>query len=84
MIAQVNILFSKIARFDFPSHWPNMLMDIFATMKGSEDVENVHRVFLVLQHILKELSTKRLPADQKLLVEVSLNGHLTFGFKLSI
>lgn len=74
------MIFSKVARFDFPSHWPNMLMDIFATVKGSEDIGDVHRVFLVLQHILKELSTKRLPADQKLLAEVIFNQYLISTF----
>lgn len=38
-------------------------------MSSSQTSE--HRIYLVLQQILKELSSKRLPADQKLLHEVT-------------
>ncbi|GMH34265.1 hypothetical protein BSKO_02099 [Bryopsis sp. KO-2023] len=71
VIAQVNVIFSKIARFDFPTHWPSLFSDVFGTLGPKKTPEAAYRVYLVLQHVLKELSTKRLPADQKLFAEVT-------------
>lgn len=71
VVAQLNIIFAKVARFDYPVHWPTLFSDIFGLMTTSETLQ--YRIFLVLQQILKELSSKRLPADQKLMHEVIPN-----------
>jgi hypothetical protein len=65
------VLISKIARFDYPREWPD-LFSVLAQQLHSADVLASHRIFLILFRTLKELSTKRLTADQKTFAEVSL------------
>ena len=53
--------------------------DIFAVLVQrlqSGDVLLSERVYMVLNQVLKELSTKRLIADQKNLMEVNIDGFL--------
>ncbi|KAJ8445940.1 hypothetical protein Cgig2_009869 [Carnegiea gigantea] len=58
------VLISKIARFDYPKEWPD-LITVLAQQLQSADVLSSHRIFLILFRILKELSTKRLTSDQR-------------------
>lgn len=64
------VLISKIARFDYPREWPD-LFSVLAQQLHSADVLASHRIFLILFRTLKELSTKRLTADQKTFAEIS-------------
>jgi len=48
------------------------LFSVLAQQLHSADVLASHRIFLILFRTLKELSTKRLTADQKTFAEVSL------------
>ncbi|XP_065852108.1 uncharacterized protein [Euphorbia lathyris] len=64
------VLISKIARFDYPKEWPE-LFSILAHQLQSADVLTSHRIFLILFRTLKELSTKRLTADQRNFAEIS-------------
>ncbi|KAG7576545.1 Importin-beta N-terminal domain [Arabidopsis thaliana x Arabidopsis arenosa] len=64
------VLISKIARFDYPREWPD-LFSVLAQQLHSADVLASHRIFLILFRTLKELSTKRLPADQRTFAEIS-------------
>ncbi|KAH1123404.1 hypothetical protein J1N35_006564 [Gossypium stocksii] len=58
------VLISKIARFDYPREWPE-LFSFLAQQLPSADVLTSHRIFMILFRTLKELSTKRLTADQR-------------------
>ncbi|PPR86556.1 hypothetical protein GOBAR_AA34135 [Gossypium barbadense] len=58
------VLISKIARFDYPREWPE-LVSFLAQQLPSADVLTSHRIFMILFRTLKELSTKRLTADQR-------------------
>ncbi|GLT55700.1 hypothetical protein SLA2020_287960 [Shorea laevis] len=64
------VLISKIARFDYPREWPE-LFSILAQQLQSADVLTSHRIFMILFRTLKELSTKRLTADQRNFAEIS-------------
>ncbi|XP_043815485.1 importin-11 isoform X2 [Manihot esculenta] len=64
------VLISKIARFDYPKEWPE-LFSVLAHQLQSADVLTSHRIFTILFRTLKELSTKRLTADQRNFAEIS-------------
>ncbi|KAF2306412.1 hypothetical protein GH714_017776 [Hevea brasiliensis] len=64
------VLISKIARFDYPKEWPE-LFSVLARQLQSADVLTSHRIFMILFRTLKELSTKRLTADQRNFAEIS-------------
>ncbi|GAV73577.1 IBN_N domain-containing protein [Cephalotus follicularis] len=64
------VLISKIARFDYPKDWPQ-LFSVLAQQLQSADVLTSHRIFMILFRTLKELSTKRLTADQRNFAEIS-------------
>ncbi|XP_028549715.1 importin-11 isoform X2 [Dendrobium catenatum] len=67
---QLADLISKIARIDYPKEWPE-LFSLLAQQLQSADILASHRVFMVLFRTLKELSTKRLSADQRTFSEVA-------------
>ncbi|KAM7265594.1 hypothetical protein ACFE04_003277 [Oxalis oulophora] len=62
------VLISKIARFDYPREWPE-LFSVLSQQLQSADVLTSHRIFMILFRTLKELSTKRLTADQRTFAE---------------
>ncbi|XP_022767781.1 importin-11-like isoform X2 [Durio zibethinus] len=64
------VLISKIARFDYPREWPELFSFLVQQLQ-SADVLTSHRVFMILFRTLKELSTKRLTADQRNFAEIS-------------
>ncbi|KAH9736649.1 Importin N-terminal domain-containing protein [Citrus sinensis] len=71
MVAQMlAVLISKIARFDYPREWPQ-LFSVLAQQLQAADVLTSHRIFMILFRTLKELSTKRLTADQRNFAEIS-------------
>ena len=73
---QIALVYAKVARSDYPREWPSLFHDLLsnldtaAAMPGSSGTLMVRRVYLVLHHVLKELSSKRLGADQKNFAEV--------------
>ncbi|CAA0836277.1 ARM repeat superfamily protein [Striga hermonthica] len=64
------VLISKIARFDYPKEWPDLLSAL-AQQLQSADILTSHRIYLILFRILKELSTKRLAPDQRTYTEIA-------------
>ena len=73
---QVAIVFAKIARTDYPKEWASLFEDLTSRLQ-TNSVLTTRRVYLALHHILKELSSKRLAADQRSFAEVRLyqNAH---------
>ncbi|GFR48983.1 hypothetical protein Agub_g11001, partial [Astrephomene gubernaculifera] len=67
---QVALVYAKIARFDYPGEWPSLFNDLMANL-GSGNPLVVRRVYLILHHVLKELSSKRLAADQANFAQVT-------------
>jgi len=70
LAVQVAVVFAKIARNDYPRQWPSVFVDLSALMQTGSTL-SVRRVYLVLHHILKELSSKRLASDQRNFANVS-------------
>ena len=66
----IAVTFAKVARADYPRAWPSLFQDIMAIMSGSAALAT-RRGYLVLHHIIKELSSMRLPADKRNFAEVS-------------
>lgn len=74
---QVALVYAKIARNDYPREWPALFHDLLSNLdtsgqSSSTSTLTVRRVYLILHHIVKELSSKRLFADQKNFAEVSV------------
>lgn len=69
---QVAVTFAKVARCDYPRNWPGLLGDLAGRVRGpgGPGALPARRAFLVLHHILKELSSRRLMADQRTFAEV--------------
>ncbi|KAG2446835.1 hypothetical protein HYH02_008395 [Chlamydomonas schloesseri] len=74
---QVALVYAKVARFDYPAEWPGLFSDLLANVNGGSAL-TVRRVYLILHHVLKELSSKRLVADQAHFAQVTelLFGHV--------
>ncbi len=67
---QTAVVLAKVARQDFPKSWPSLFTDLLgrlhaATEAGPTGTLTARRCYLALHHTLKELSTKRLAADQR-------------------
>eukprot|EP00878_Enallax_costatus_P025072 GHUV01026793.1.p1 GENE.GHUV01026793.1~~GHUV01026793.1.p1 ORF type:complete len:237 (+),score=29.13 GHUV01026793.1:355-1065(+) len=81
---QIALVIAKVARFDFPTQWPTLFHDLLAGITpvpqavgapadGQQPPPSpllVRRTYFVLHHVLKELSSKRLAADQKAFAQV--------------
>lgn len=81
---QVALVYAKIARSDYPRDWPSLFHDLLANLNtagqsSSSSTLTIRRVYLILHHIIKELSSKRLFADQKNFSEVGWRGGGTRG-----
>jgi hypothetical protein len=68
------LVFAKIARIDYPRYWPSLVDDLLAVTAEGDGLRR-RRAYLVLHHVLKELSSKRLSADQRTFAEVGLLPH---------
>ena len=80
---QVALVYAKIARYDYPSEWPTLFSDLMGCLAAASSSTPpsallVRRVYLILHHVLKELSSKRLPADKRTFAEV---GGFSGGFR---
>ena len=49
---------------DYPRYWPGLVDDLLAVLRGGDALRR-RRGYLVLHHVLKELSSKRLASDQR-------------------
>lgn len=64
LAVQVAVVLSKVARHDFPRAWPALFSDLLALLAGAGQLLQ-RRVHLTMHHVLKELASKRLAADQR-------------------
>lgn len=71
---QLAVIVSKMARFDYPKSWPQLFPELLSRMPPPTSADSIQsnavvatprRTLLVLHHVLKELSSKRLASDQK-------------------
>jgi hypothetical protein len=64
---QVSVLVARIARFDFPQDWPNILAEIFSLISGSGEGNYVvwSRYLFGMNQVCKSLVSKTLPLCRK-------------------
>lgn len=61
---QAAVAIAKIARFDFPKEWPELLPALVQAVQAHDSLVQ-HRALLVLHHVIKSLASKRLGADRR-------------------
>lgn len=66
------VLISKIARIDCPKEWPELFPVLGQAVESNDDLIQ-HRALLTLHHVVKAISSKRLPGDRKVFQEFSSN-----------
>ncbi|KAL6745489.1 armadillo-type protein, partial [Haematococcus lacustris] len=65
---QVALVYAKVARMDWPRDWPALFSQLLGSSAGpAAAAPGNRRVWLVLHHVLKELSSKRLAVSAQLL-----------------
>ncbi|KAG7205080.1 hypothetical protein KM043_005455 [Ampulex compressa] len=77
---QLAALIAKIARFDCPREWGNLVPTLLDVIRGQNPLAQ-HRALLILHHVVKSLASKRLVADKKLFQELTVN---VFNFILNL
>lgn len=78
MALQVSLAISKIARVDYPKHWPSLFSDLIQRIEEGKNKFNhpgkslsSRRSWLALHHVIKELSSKRLASDLRVFEQIS-------------
>lgn len=59
------LVVAKIARFEYPQDWPDVLTSLSTTLRSQLPPLQLARALLVLLHIIKELSTARLQRSRR-------------------
>ncbi|XP_025833971.1 importin-11-like isoform X1 [Agrilus planipennis] len=77
---QLGVLISKIARFDCPREWPELIPTLIQAIENNDPLIQ-HRALLILYHVVKALSSKRLAGDRRLFQELSAS---IFAFILNL
>ncbi|KAK8782150.1 hypothetical protein V5799_016510 [Amblyomma americanum] len=77
---QLAVLVSKVARFDCPAEWPELVPTLLQVVRNPEDLPQ-QRSLLVLHHVTKSLASKRLAGDRRVFQELASN---IFGFILQL
>lgn len=65
------LVYSKIARFEFPQEWPDAITSILGTVRNRNDHAREGNALLVLLQLTKELSTGRLQRTRQHLQSVT-------------
>ncbi len=62
---QLALLVTNISRFDFPSHWPNLLSELAGACMPDSAVPlpGRERAMLALKHVLRALRSKRIVVE---------------------
>lgn len=65
--------FSAFCRMDWPRDWPDVIDILVNNIKSNDDELKRYRSLLILSHVVKTLSTKRLAGDRRLFYELTAN-----------
>lgn len=69
---QLCIAVARIARVDFPNDWPALIPTLMEKLAAAEtDMLGTRRGYLALHHLLKELASKRMPADRRTFEQIT-------------
>lgn len=72
LAVQLAVLISKVARFDCPKEWPELIPTLLQSVRDVDDLCQ-QRTLLVLHHVIKALSSKRLAGDRRIFHELTSN-----------
>ncbi|KAG8226723.1 hypothetical protein J437_LFUL004373, partial [Ladona fulva] len=61
---QLAVLVSKVARFDCPREWPELVPTLLSAVRSDDQLVQ-HRVLLTLHHVVKTLASRRLAGDRR-------------------
>ncbi|CAK1580830.1 unnamed protein product [Parnassius mnemosyne] len=67
---QQAVLIAKIARFDCPTNWPNLVPELIGALKAPQPLVQ-HRSLLIFHHVVKALASKRLIGDRRTFLELT-------------
>uniref|UniRef100_T1IKF5 Importin N-terminal domain-containing protein n=1 Tax=Strigamia maritima TaxID=126957 RepID=T1IKF5_STRMM len=67
---QLAVLISKIARYDCPREWPELVPALLTVVKSEQELSQ-HRSLLTLHYVIKSLSSKRLAGDRRIFQELT-------------
>ncbi|KAJ6635893.1 Importin-11 [Pseudolycoriella hygida] len=67
---QIAEVIAKIARFDCPREWPELVPTLLRAVQNTTDLEQ-HRALLVLHSVMKTMWSKRLPLDRKIFEQLT-------------
>lgn len=70
------VAIAKIARFDVSKHWTALFPTLFSelqTVNPRNEIISDNTRLQVLRHLMKELSSKKLPNDRKMFSQISNN-----------
>lgn len=63
-----SVVTAKIARYEFPGQWPDLIKQLISTLKDSaapsSPPNRLHRALLITHHVVKELATVRLARNR--------------------
>lgn len=62
---QLAVLVSKVARLDCPREWPELFPTLLQAVESNDRLIQ-HRALLMLHHVVKSISSKRLAGDRKI------------------
>ena len=77
---QISVLIAKIARYDCPREWVNLVPTLLEVIRGNDSLAQ-HRALLTFYHVVKTLASKKLATDRQLFQELSSN---VFNFILNL
>ena len=65
LAVQNALVYSKIARFEFPNDWPDAITSLLDAVRNGQDDQRSYAALLVLLQVTKELSTGRLLSTRR-------------------
>ncbi|KAK3911749.1 Importin-11 [Frankliniella fusca] len=80
LATQLAVVIAKVARMDCPKDWPDLVPTLLTAVRDA-DLLVQHRALLTLHHVVKTLSSKRLPGDRRLFQELTGN---VYSFALTL
>lgn len=78
---QLAVIVAKIARWDCPTAWPELVPRLLEAMQPESVGKQQHQAMLVFHHVVKALASRRIAADRLVFQELSQN---VFDFMLKL
>lgn len=68
------VIIAKIARWDCPENWPELISRLIEAMHVSDDgSRQQYQAMLVFHHVVKAMASRRIAADQKVFKDLTEN-----------